>query len=72
MIRCKYRIRLINGEVVHISECVETEEERLITQFKKLSENDVLKVGCGSSLHAYIPVRNIMLIDSTPAFKDYE
>ena len=72
MIHCHYRIRLINGEVVRVSESVETEEDRLITQFKKLSENEVLRIGFDSFHNAYIPVRNILLIDATPAFKDYK
>ncbi len=72
MIRCTYRIRLINGDVVQVSESVKTEADRLITQFKKLSENDVLRIGFDSFRNAYIPVRNILLIDSTPVFKDYE
>lgn len=70
MIRCEYRIHLINGEIVRVSEDVKTEDERLLTQFKKLSENGVLEIGFGHDIMAFIPARNILLMDATPAYED--
>ena len=59
-----FRIHLINGQVIHVSEGRNTEEAEndLIDRFRDALPEGLLEVGADTLPTAYIPANNILYI----------
>ena len=64
-----YRIHLVNGEILRVSESTDGEASPILDQYLGTKENEFLILGSLNGPDAYIPMRNILYL-SVREFQD--
>lgn len=59
-----YGIHLMNGEVLHITECTIEDKHPFLKKFRETKPEDILECGMADGPRVYIPMQNILYISA--------